>query len=460
MLYSAGKQMKSADDPGLDCRLLELLQPYQLARDLARRQLLLPAYIILDWLVAYGFACPEWKRDLKKVEAEILLGNPRIKRDKRLFYTRRHCRASLDARLLSFLIPYLKKAQRKAILEIVENIEDPSLRIPLLINCAAEWGGLRDWVQCMNQYFSFYHLAGCSPLQGSGLRRLLRRSDHILQDVEMQSVAGEELKGGCGLVTVIMSAYNAEATIGYAIKSILRQSYADLELVVIDDASLDRTAQIIDDYASRDSRIVPLFLNVNSGPYECRNLALKRVKGAYITTHDSDDLCHPQRLSMQVQFLSAHSETVAVIGQWLRIGPRGHVLYHNKRGGAFLHGGLATMMYRAEVINRIGRYDGVRYSADTEFLFRLRKVFGAGAVASIRRPLALAAHTDGSLTGCAGSRSDSFFGDCESRAVYRSAWEKWHAESDPQQLCIPFDSEIRMFQAPEEMLTGSKGVSG
>lgn len=449
--------MESSHYSGLDYRYVEFLQPYQLACDLAQRGELLPAYIILDWVLAYGSPCPEWQHTLKTLQGRILHCNQGLKRSKRLFYTRRHSRESLDARILSFLIPAVEETQRDAVIEMVESLQDPHLRIPLLMSCAAQWGELSDWLRHVNQYLSLFRLSGCMPSRGSGCRRL-QAANHVLQDIEMEP-SGDEASGlSCGLVTVIMSSFNSGDTIDYAIKSILGQSYCDLELIVVDDASSDQTLEILAEHANRDSRVVPVFRDVNSGPYECRNVALGRARGAYITTHDSDDLCHPQRLRMQVDFLRAQPDRAAVIGQWLRIGPHGHVLYHNKRGGAFLHGGLATMMYRRDVINRIGCYDNVRYSADTEYLFRLRRVIGADAVGTLRAPLVLAAQRQRSLTASAGTRTDSFLGDSESRAAYRSAWEQWHAETDPERLVMRSNAAERMFQAPEDMVVSPRGV--
>lgn len=453
MQHDALRPKENNDYAGLDWGHVDRIKMHELAGQLAKDSQLLAAYIILDWIASYGLKNPE-SDDLRKAVAEsILTHNQQVKRSRRLFYTRRHSRESVDARLLYFLISCIHRDQKEVLLSMIERIQDMQLRIPLLINYAAQWLGVSDWVLCMNQYLSQFCLSGCTISRGSS-RLLCGARDHILQGIEMLPPAQKGSSANNELVTIIMSCHNAESTVGYAIESILEQSYDNFELIIVDDASTDETAEIIAEYGRRDRRIAPIYLDANRGPYEGRNIAVGRASGVYVTTHDSDDLCHPDRIRKQVKSLRSQPQIAAVIGQWLRIGPHGHVLYHNKRGGAFLHGGLATMMYRRDVLKLIGYYDHVRYSADTEFLFRLRKVYGADSVISINEPLVLAAHSKSSLTGCTQSRADSFLGDCESRALYRNAWEEWHSRTDPKDLFMPLEVDMRMFPAPEEMLVG------
>ena len=108
------------------------------------------------------------------------------------------------------------------------------------------------------------------------------------------------MKEEFGLISIIMAAYNAENTIRQAIESVLRQTYTDWELIVIDDASADKTASIVKEYAASDERI-RLFINQkNRGVSYSRKYGLQQTKGNWIAILDSDDLWMEEKLEKQV----------------------------------------------------------------------------------------------------------------------------------------------------------------
>ena len=102
-----------------------------------------------------------------------------------------------------------------------------------------------------------------------------------------------------GLVSIIMAAYNAEQTIGAAIRSVLEQTYTHFELLVIDDCSTDNTANIVMDLASYDKRIHLISNAKNSGVSYTRMHGLKESKGSWIAILDSDDMWRPEKLEKQ-----------------------------------------------------------------------------------------------------------------------------------------------------------------
>lgn len=111
-------------------------------------------------------------------------------------------------------------------------------------------------------------------------------------------------------ISAIMPAYNAEKYIGEAIESILNQTFADFEFIIIDDGSTDGTKKIIKEYD--DPRIVLLENEKNSGIVVALNKGLDAAKGEYIARMDSDDISLPERFEKQVAFLESHPETVAL----------------------------------------------------------------------------------------------------------------------------------------------------
>ena len=99
------------------------------------------------------------------------------------------------------------------------------------------------------------------------------------------------------LISVIMPLYNAERFVGESIENVLRQTVGDFELIVIDDASTDASAEIARAYAAKDNRIVLMHNELNSGAARTRNRALDAARGKFITFMDADDLCSPERFA-------------------------------------------------------------------------------------------------------------------------------------------------------------------
>lgn len=103
-----------------------------------------------------------------------------------------------------------------------------------------------------------------------------------------------------GLISIIMAAYNAEKTIEQAINSVLSQTYTNFELLVVNDCSTDRTAELVKSIAAKDSR-VRLISNVkNSGVSYTRKHGLEEAKGDWIAILDSDDAWEPEKLEKQI----------------------------------------------------------------------------------------------------------------------------------------------------------------
>ncbi len=117
------------------------------------------------------------------------------------------------------------------------------------------------------------------------------------------------------MVSVIMPAYNAEAFIAASINAMLGQTLTDFELIVIDDASTDRTVDVVEDLVRRDPRVKLLRNETNLGLVGAPNRGLDVARGTYIARHDADDLCPKNKLAVQVAYLEAHPD-VAAVGAW------------------------------------------------------------------------------------------------------------------------------------------------
>jgi glycosyltransferase involved in cell wall biosynthesis len=123
---------------------------------------------------------------------------------------------------------------------------------------------------------------------------------------------------GLPLVSVIMPAYNAENYIAEAIKSIINQSYNKWELIIVDDASTDKTWNIIKQFTNKFPKKIKatrLKKNVNRGGDGAGNIAFTKTnpKSEFIARMDADDVAQPNRLAKQVEYLLKHPQC-AVLG--------------------------------------------------------------------------------------------------------------------------------------------------
>jgi glycosyltransferase involved in cell wall biosynthesis len=107
-------------------------------------------------------------------------------------------------------------------------------------------------------------------------------------------------------ISVLLPAYNSEAFIAEAVKSLLNQTWPDFELIIINDGSADRTEEIILSFS--DPRIHYHRNEKNSGLIYTLNKAIDLSRGEYIARMDADDICLPERLYCQKKFLDQHTE--------------------------------------------------------------------------------------------------------------------------------------------------------
>lgn len=178
------------------------------------------------------------------------------------------------------------------------------------------------------------------------------------------------------LISVILTTFNAELTIDFAIKSILNQSYSNLELIVVDDSSSDGTSRIVQKWVEADSRVSLIENTSNVGPYKSRNIGVGKSTGAFIAIQDADDVSLPHRLQTQLALFT--QETQAVLGQHVRVNKHGLLGLEND--GSILGHGPVTLLVRRQALSEVGLFAEVRTRGDKEFESRLEHFYGSGAV--------------------------------------------------------------------------------
>lgn len=182
-------------------------------------------------------------------------------------------------------------------------------------------------------------------------------------------------------ISVVMPAFNAEQYIGESIQSILEQSFVDFELIIINDASADKTLEVISEYAKRDSRIRVFSNEKNLGIAGNRNLGVSLALGKYLAWQDADDVSLPYRLEEQYQFLEAQPE-IGIIGGYLELfsgdNIRGVRHYAERdldlRKSMFKYSPVAqpAAMIRRNILDKAGAYD-LSYppAEDLDMTFRI-----------------------------------------------------------------------------------------
>lgn len=169
------------------------------------------------------------------------------------------------------------------------------------------------------------------------------------------------------LVSIITPAYNSEKFIAETIVSVQNQTYENWELIVVDDCSSDKTAEIVLSFLEKDPRIKYIRNEYNRGSAYSRNVALQNANGKWIAFLDSDDVWFPEKLERQIEFMlknnykfsytdyceiDEYSEETGI----LMTGPK---VIDKIRMVAYCWPGCLTVMYDAE-------YVGLMQTADIE----------------------------------------------------------------------------------------------
>lgn len=124
-----------------------------------------------------------------------------------------------------------------------------------------------------------------------------------------------------GLISIIMPCFNAEKYLDEAIDSVMQQTYANLELIVVDDGSTDHSGEIINNMAKEYVGKIKTLWQEHKGPYSARNLALSQARGEYIAFLDADDYWHGDALQrLYAAIISARAD-LAYCG-WQNIGKK------------------------------------------------------------------------------------------------------------------------------------------
>lgn len=184
------------------------------------------------------------------------------------------------------------------------------------------------------------------------------------------------------LVSVILPAYNAASFLSETIESVLSQTFADWNLLIVDDGSTDDTIKIANRYCQQDSRI-KLFTQANQGVSVARNNGIQMTQGEFIAFLDADDQWLPEKLAAHIQHLSLRPNLGVSFGRVE------FITYEGKLTGQFSNSRLtdlepkhflyeypattmSNLVVRREVFKQIGGFDqNMNYAEDLDWAFRV-----------------------------------------------------------------------------------------
>ncbi len=185
-------------------------------------------------------------------------------------------------------------------------------------------------------------------------------------------------------VSIILPTYNRAALLGRAIRSVIDQSYAQWELIVIDDASTDETPKVLKEWQEKDARIRVITNAENLYPdiSKTLNKGLEAAQGEYVARLDDDDYwCGKDKLRKQVEFLDTHSAYAVVGGGMIGIDAEGRELFrYLKRehdgdirryalfANPFSH---TTVMFRKKIADAVGGYGNWSYAEDWDLWLKM-----------------------------------------------------------------------------------------
>lgn len=192
-------------------------------------------------------------------------------------------------------------------------------------------------------------------------------------------------------VSVVMGAYNAANILRPTIESVLGQSFREFEFIIVNDGSTDSTKEVIQEYASKDSRIVAIHQE-NQGLTRALIRGCELAKGKWIARVDAGDLSMVERLNLQVQFMESNPNVVAVGGGVRRISSDSEFLGDAVPTGTpsqiselLLNDGIGlshpSSMFRSDAYRRAGGYRRqFRFAQDTDLWYRLVRIGELGVV--------------------------------------------------------------------------------
>lgn len=227
-------------------------------------------------------------------------------------------------------------------------------------------------------------------------------------------------------VSVIVPVRNVIDTLASVLHGLMEQSWPDLEILIVDDASDDATREIASKLIQRHPSIRLLSHPFSRGAYAARNTGLAAARGEFITVHDGDDWSHPQKIECQVMALLDQPEAMASFSHWVRVDGQLRCLGPWHLCNEWIEVNPSSLLMRREVLESLGDWDAVKVAADNEMFARITRRYGSKALIAVYPdlPLSFALTRPSSLTRSRPTHVRTVRGGL--RELYHQSARWWH----------------------------------
>jgi glycosyltransferase involved in cell wall biosynthesis len=218
------------------------------------------------------------------------------------------------------------------------------------------------WVEKFNEIFNIHNLEPVSFLE----------TNNDIESINLDSIVcypQDQVDGK--LVTVVVSTYNPGQELITSIRSLVNQSWKNLEILLVDDFSQDST--FIELALSMDTRIQLIRQEKNQGTYAARNAALDVASGDFITFQDSDDWSHPRRIEAQIAAFGDTENVMATYAKAVRL--PSDLFFTGADSIPWRETNASSLMFRYCVFEELGYFDSVRKAADSEYFSRINSYY-------------------------------------------------------------------------------------
>lgn len=252
-------------------------------------------------------------------------------------------------------------------------------------------------------------------------------------------------------VSVILSVRDGERWVPQAVESVLGQTFADFEFVVVDDGSTDRTGEILDAYRDPRVRVVH---QARAGLTSSLNRATRLTRAPLVARMDADDVALPERFERQIAFLDAHPDVgllgtgcheIASSGEVVRtlVPPADDAAIRRAliRANPFIH---SSVVFRREAVERVGAYDErLPVAQDYDLWMRMSRVT---RLANLPEPLVLRRLTPGRVSSVREVERLRVELTVKLRALRSGAYPLWCAAFLVKPLCaLALPGPLRQF---------------
>lgn len=253
-------------------------------------------------------------------------------------------------------------------------------------------------------------------------------------------------------VSVLLPVLNCASEIDRVLQSLVQQTWKNIEIVVVDQGSVDETAQQVRNLQVTEPRIKLIDFSGCRCFFEALNRGFEEAKGDFVTSFSANSWAHPRLIEKQVLHLKQNGNYVGNLVKSLRCDETGRP-FRGKDPATYLFTDLLSLMFRKDRIKtELGYWDSVREGAEREFLARIRKEFDSGSVATLSEgPLIWKFYPSAQLESFTGFVRQHYLYDSAQRR-YKDNYRAFHNSGNSLYIRWPQSRKVRKFLAPLVLL--------